>query len=115
MPPPEVTASGCALCPGYVRPPMTARNGFPMPLLMEAGDTARRALAGIERNQVRVAYSAAALPRGPAGGGTAAALAQRSSDEGASVELAGLIVRRPCERRATMFSPSTSAAKAMAT
>lgn len=45
-----------AVCPGYVRTPMTAANAFPMPFLMDAGDAARRTLAGIARGRVRVAY-----------------------------------------------------------
>ncbi len=45
-----------AICPGYVRTPMTARNAFPMPFLMDAEEAARRTLAGIARGRVRVAY-----------------------------------------------------------
>jgi short-subunit dehydrogenase len=45
-----------AICPGYVRTPMTARNTFPMPFLMDAEEAARRTLAGIARGRVRVAY-----------------------------------------------------------
>jgi NAD(P)-dependent dehydrogenase (short-subunit alcohol dehydrogenase family) len=45
-----------AVCPGYVRTPMTARNAFPMPFLMDAEDAARRSLSGIARGRVRVVY-----------------------------------------------------------
>lgn len=45
-----------AVCPGYVRTPMTARNAFSMPFLMDAEEAARRTLAGIARGRVRVAY-----------------------------------------------------------
>jgi short-subunit dehydrogenase len=45
-----------AVCPGYIRTPMTARNKFPMPWLMEPADAARRTLAGIAAGRVRVAY-----------------------------------------------------------
>jgi NAD(P)-dependent dehydrogenase (short-subunit alcohol dehydrogenase family) len=45
-----------AICPGYIRTPMTARNRFPMPLLMDAEDAARRTLSGIAAGRVRVAY-----------------------------------------------------------
>jgi short-subunit dehydrogenase len=45
-----------AVCPGYIRTPMTARNPFPMPFLMEAEDAARRTLRGIARGRLRVAY-----------------------------------------------------------
>lgn len=45
-----------AVCPGYVRTPMTAQNAFPMPFLMDADEAARRTLDGIARGRVRVAY-----------------------------------------------------------
>ncbi|WP_370287853.1 SDR family NAD(P)-dependent oxidoreductase [Siccirubricoccus soli] len=45
-----------AVCPGYVRTPMTSRNAFPMPLLMEAEAAARRTLAGIAAGRLRIAY-----------------------------------------------------------
>ena len=45
-----------AVCPGYVRTPMTARNKFPMPWLMDADRAALLTLRGIARGRVRVAY-----------------------------------------------------------
>ncbi|MDB5380672.1 MAG: dehydrogenase, partial [Rhodospirillales bacterium] len=45
-----------AVCPGYIRTPMTALNAFPMPFLMEPEDAAHRTLRGIARDQVRIAY-----------------------------------------------------------
>ncbi|WP_458093862.1 SDR family NAD(P)-dependent oxidoreductase [Roseomonas sp. WA12] len=45
-----------AVCPGFVRTPMTARNAFPMPFLMEPEEAARRALAGIRKGKARVAF-----------------------------------------------------------
>lgn len=45
-----------AICPGYVRTPMTDRNRFPMPWLMEAGEAARRSLAGIAAGRARIIY-----------------------------------------------------------
>lgn len=45
-----------AVCPGYVRTPMTARNSFPMPFLMSAGEAAHRTLTGIARGRTRIAY-----------------------------------------------------------
>ncbi len=45
-----------AICPGYVRTPMTARNRFPMPFLMAAEEAAALTLRGIARGRVRVAY-----------------------------------------------------------
>jgi NAD(P)-dependent dehydrogenase (short-subunit alcohol dehydrogenase family) len=45
-----------AVCPGYIRTPMTAVNPFPMPFLMDAAEAARRTLAGIAAGRVRVAY-----------------------------------------------------------
>ncbi len=45
-----------AICPGYVRTPMTARNAFPMPWLMTPEEAARRTLAGLAAGRLRVAY-----------------------------------------------------------
>ncbi|MFH5924317.1 SDR family NAD(P)-dependent oxidoreductase [Roseomonas xinghualingensis] len=45
-----------AICPGFIRTPMTAPNEFPMPMLMEPEKAARRTLAGIARGKARVVY-----------------------------------------------------------
>src|SRR5690242_3989261 len=45
-----------AVCPGYIRTPMTDANAFPMPLLMEPAEAARRTLAGIAAGRLRIAY-----------------------------------------------------------
>lgn len=45
-----------AVCPGYIRTPMTDRNDFPMPFLMDASDAAARTLRGIARGRTRIAY-----------------------------------------------------------
>ncbi len=45
-----------SICPGYIRTPLTARNRFPMPMLMEPEEAARRTLAGIAAGRLRVAY-----------------------------------------------------------
>ncbi len=45
-----------AVCPGYIRTPMTARNSFRMPFLMEVEEAARRTLVGIARGRTRIAY-----------------------------------------------------------
>ena len=45
-----------AVCPGYIRTPMTARNPFPMPFLMDLERAAQRTLDGIAAGKVRVAY-----------------------------------------------------------
>ena len=45
-----------AVCPGYIRTAMTARNQFPMPFLMGADEAARRTLAGIAAGRTRIAY-----------------------------------------------------------
>lgn len=45
-----------AVCPGYIRTPMTARNPFPMPLLMDAEVAARRILAGLAAGRARVVF-----------------------------------------------------------
>ena len=45
-----------SVCPGYVRTPMTDRNRFPMPGLMEADRAARIILRGIEADRARVVF-----------------------------------------------------------
>ncbi|MCA3278437.1 MAG: SDR family NAD(P)-dependent oxidoreductase [Roseomonas sp.] len=45
-----------AVCPGHIRTPMTARNKFPMPFLMDSDEAARRTLAGMARGKTRIAY-----------------------------------------------------------
>ncbi len=45
-----------AICPGFVRTPMTADNPFPMPWLMTPEDAARRTLEGIAAGKLRIAY-----------------------------------------------------------
>ena len=45
-----------SVCPGYIRTPMTARNPFPMPGLMDAERAAAIILRGVARGQVRVAF-----------------------------------------------------------
>ena len=45
-----------SVCPGYVRTPMTARNRFPMPGLMDADEAARRTLRGVAADKRRVAF-----------------------------------------------------------
>lgn len=44
------------ICPGYVRSRMTARNRFPMPMLMEAERAARIIARGLARNRARIAF-----------------------------------------------------------
>ena len=44
------------ICPGYVRSRMTARNKFPMPLLMDAARAARIIRRGLKRNRGRIAF-----------------------------------------------------------
>ncbi|WP_456316939.1 SDR family NAD(P)-dependent oxidoreductase [Teichococcus aestuarii] len=45
-----------AVCPGYIRTPMTAVNRFPMPFMLEPEAAARRTLAGIAAGRTRIAY-----------------------------------------------------------
>ncbi|MCH2393703.1 SDR family NAD(P)-dependent oxidoreductase [Oceanibaculum sp.] len=44
------------VCPGYVRTPMTDRNGFPMPFLMDADKAARLIRDRLARNKARIAF-----------------------------------------------------------
>ncbi|MDB5371318.1 MAG: Oxidoreductase, short chain dehydrogenase/reductase family protein [Roseomonas sp.] len=45
-----------AICPGFIRTPMTAPNRFPMPFLISPEEAARRTLAGIAAGRRRVAF-----------------------------------------------------------
>ncbi|GGB50638.1 short-chain dehydrogenase [Tistrella bauzanensis] len=44
------------VCPGFVRTPMTGRNRFPMPYLMEADRAAAIIRRGLCRNRARIAF-----------------------------------------------------------
>ncbi|MCR9254801.1 MAG: SDR family NAD(P)-dependent oxidoreductase [Alphaproteobacteria bacterium] len=55
----QLHASGIAvnvINPGYVRSPMTDRNDFPMPFLMDADKAARIIRRGLDRNKPRIAF-----------------------------------------------------------
>ena len=45
-----------SVCPGYIRTPMTDRNRFPMPGLMEADKAAGIILRGIAAGKIRIAF-----------------------------------------------------------
>lgn len=48
----ELHASGvkvCTICPGFIATPMTARNPYPMPFLIQADDAARRFARAMDR------------------------------------------------------------------
>ncbi|MCI0752425.1 SDR family NAD(P)-dependent oxidoreductase [Roseomonas vastitatis] len=45
-----------AVCPGYIRTPMTAVNRFPMPFMLEPEEAACRTLAGLRAGRTRIAY-----------------------------------------------------------
>ena len=45
-----------AICPGYIRTPMTAVNAFPMPFMLEPEEAARRTLDGLAAGRTRIAY-----------------------------------------------------------
>jgi len=45
-----------AVCPGFVVSRMTAKNRFPMPLLMDADRAARLIADGLARNRARIAF-----------------------------------------------------------
>jgi short-subunit dehydrogenase len=44
------------VCPGFVRSRMSARNGFPMPFLIDAEQAARSIRRGLERDRGRIAF-----------------------------------------------------------
>jgi short-subunit dehydrogenase len=44
------------ICPGYIRSRMTARNKFPMPMLMDADQAARKIRRALRRNRGRIAF-----------------------------------------------------------
>ncbi len=46
-----------SVCPGYIRTPMTDRNRFPMPGLMEADKAAGIILRGIAAGKIRIAFT----------------------------------------------------------
>jgi NAD(P)-dependent dehydrogenase (short-subunit alcohol dehydrogenase family) len=45
-----------AILPGFVKTPLTAKNDFPMPYLMEVEDAARALLAGLDRGRFIIAF-----------------------------------------------------------
>lgn len=45
-----------AICPGYIKTPMTAVNDFYMPFLMEAEKAAKIIKCGLEKNKSRIAF-----------------------------------------------------------
>lgn len=45
-----------AICPGFVKTPLTAKNDFPMPFLMEAKDAATAILSGLARDRFLIAF-----------------------------------------------------------
>ena len=55
----ELHGTGLRVCdvrPGFVRTPLTARNRFPMPFLMEPEEAARRTVDGLERGRAIIEY-----------------------------------------------------------
>lgn len=44
------------VCPGFVRTPLTDKNKFPMPMLMEVEDAAAALIKGLESNQFEITF-----------------------------------------------------------
>ena len=66
-----------AVCPGFIRTPMTAPNQFPMPFLMEPEEAARLTLSGIARGKARVIFPRALYAAARLGGALPAAWLSR--------------------------------------
>lgn len=45
-----------AICPGFVKSPLTAKNTFPMPFLMEAPAAARAIIKGLDADRFLIAF-----------------------------------------------------------
>jgi short-subunit dehydrogenase len=45
-----------AICPGYIKTPMTDKNNFPMPFLMSAQKASKIIRIGLEKNKSRIAF-----------------------------------------------------------
>jgi short-subunit dehydrogenase len=45
-----------AICPGYIRTPLTAANSYYMPGLMSAEKAAQKIMVGLESNKARIAF-----------------------------------------------------------
>jgi short-subunit dehydrogenase len=56
---PELALKGVAISvinPGFVETPMTSKNDFTMPFLMQPDDAARRTIAGLAKGKFEIAY-----------------------------------------------------------
>jgi len=44
------------VCPGFIKTPMTGKNGFPMPFIMEKERAAKIIAQGLEKDKTRIAF-----------------------------------------------------------
>jgi short-subunit dehydrogenase len=44
------------ICPGFVKTPLTAKNDFPMPFLIEVEEAAKTIVEGLDQNKFEIVF-----------------------------------------------------------